>query len=187
MYIKHVISFHFLLDFNTVIATNFCTWYDSCAVVACAKICCDLMAGNGITTRRIFHRIWREFCIILNVTYSELTADSTNVSNHQVVMATNQPLAILSTASVHVAAELYSPQRSSLSSPLTCLKTCLYNVVYATWYFIVFLCIFVNCKLVSSVCHKHSEHVALPRFRNWPYHYHNCHCYCYRYSVSLLS
>ena len=106
----------------------------------------------------------REFCIILNVTHSELAADSTNVSNHQVVMTTNQPIAILSTVSVHVAAELYSPKRSSMSSPLTCLKTCLYNVVYATWYFIVFLCIFVNCKLVSGVCHKHFEHVVLPRF-----------------------
>ena len=29
-----------------------------CAVVACAKICCDLMAGNGITARQSFHRIW---------------------------------------------------------------------------------------------------------------------------------
>ena len=30
------ISFHSHLDSNTVIATNFCTWHDSCAVVACA-------------------------------------------------------------------------------------------------------------------------------------------------------
>ena len=52
------ISFHSHLDSNTVIATKFCTWHDSCAVVACAKICCDLMASNGITARRIFHRIW---------------------------------------------------------------------------------------------------------------------------------
>ena len=52
------ISFHSHLDSNTVIATKFCTWHDSCAVVACAKICCDLMASNGITARRSFHRIW---------------------------------------------------------------------------------------------------------------------------------
>ena len=38
--------------------SKFCTWHDSCAVVACAKICCDLMASNGITIRRSFHRIW---------------------------------------------------------------------------------------------------------------------------------
>ena len=46
------ISFHSHLDYNTVIATKFCTWHDSCAVVACAKICCDLMASNRITARR---------------------------------------------------------------------------------------------------------------------------------------
>ena len=46
------IPFHSHLDSNNVIATKFCTWHDSCAVVACAKICCDLMA------RRSFHRIW---------------------------------------------------------------------------------------------------------------------------------
>ena len=47
------ISFHSHLNFNTVIATKFCT-----AVVACSKICCDLMASNGIMTRRSFHLIW---------------------------------------------------------------------------------------------------------------------------------
>ena len=52
------ISFHSHLDFNTVIATKFCTWHDSCAVVTYAKICCDLMASNGITAKRNFHRIW---------------------------------------------------------------------------------------------------------------------------------
>ena len=52
------ISFHSHLDSNIVIATKFCTWHDSCAVVACAKICCDLMASNRVMARRIFHRIW---------------------------------------------------------------------------------------------------------------------------------
>ena len=52
------IWFLYHLDSNTVIATKFCTWHDSCAVVACAKICCDLMASNGIIARRSFHRIW---------------------------------------------------------------------------------------------------------------------------------
>ena len=52
------ILFHSRFDLNTVTATKFCTWHDSCAVVACAKICCDLMADSGITPRRIFHRIW---------------------------------------------------------------------------------------------------------------------------------
>ena len=52
------ISFHFHLQSNRVIAIKFCTWHDSCAVVACAKIYRDLMASNGITARRSFHRIW---------------------------------------------------------------------------------------------------------------------------------
>ena len=52
------ISFHSHLESNRVIATKFCTWHDSCAVVACGKICRDLMASNGITARRSFHRIW---------------------------------------------------------------------------------------------------------------------------------
>ena len=52
------ILFHFHLDSNTMIDTKFCTWHDSCTVVACAKICCDLMASNGITARQNFHRIW---------------------------------------------------------------------------------------------------------------------------------
>ena len=41
-----------------VIATKFCTWHDSCAVVTCANTYCDLVASNGITARRSFHRIW---------------------------------------------------------------------------------------------------------------------------------
>ena len=52
------ISFHSHLDSNTVIATKFWTWHDSCAVVACAKICCDLKTSKGITARQSFHRIW---------------------------------------------------------------------------------------------------------------------------------
>ena len=43
---------------NAVIAAKFCTWHDSCAVVACAKICCDPMASNRVMARRSFHRIW---------------------------------------------------------------------------------------------------------------------------------
>ena len=52
------ILFHSYLDSNIVIATNFWIWHDSCAVVACAKNCCDLVASSGITPTRNFHRIW---------------------------------------------------------------------------------------------------------------------------------
>ena len=52
------ILFHSHFISNRVIATKVCTWHDSCAVVACANFCCDLMASNGITARRRFDRIW---------------------------------------------------------------------------------------------------------------------------------
>ena len=52
------ILFHSHLAFNKAIATKFCTWHDSCAVVACAKVCCDLMANNRIEARRSFSRNW---------------------------------------------------------------------------------------------------------------------------------
>ena len=48
----------FRSHFDTVIVTKFCTCHDSYAVVSCARICCDLMASNGITERRNFHWIW---------------------------------------------------------------------------------------------------------------------------------
>ena len=51
-------TFHFPLDANTVIATKCSTWHDSCAVMTCAKFCCDLMVSKGITTRQNSHWIW---------------------------------------------------------------------------------------------------------------------------------
>ena len=52
--IRCITSFHSDLKSNTVIATTFCTWHDSCAVVACAKTCCDLMARKGIGSKANF-------------------------------------------------------------------------------------------------------------------------------------
>ena len=43
---------------NIVIATKFCTWHDSWAVVTCAKFCCDMINCNWIRAKWIFHRIW---------------------------------------------------------------------------------------------------------------------------------
>ena len=51
-------SFHSHLDSDTVFPTKFCTWHDSCAVVACAKLCCDPIASIWITAIRSLHRIW---------------------------------------------------------------------------------------------------------------------------------
>ena len=39
---------------NKVITTKFCTCHDSCAVVACAKVWCDIMTRHGITTKQKF-------------------------------------------------------------------------------------------------------------------------------------
>ena len=50
------ISLHSHLESNRVIATKFCTWHDSYAVVACAKICpSDGQQRNYSKTK--FHRI----------------------------------------------------------------------------------------------------------------------------------
>ena len=43
---------------NAVIARKFCTWHDSCTVVACAKFCSDMNPCNGVTLKPSFHRIW---------------------------------------------------------------------------------------------------------------------------------
>ena len=40
------------------IATNFCTWHDSYAVVSCAKFCCNHLIKNGMRTKWNYHRIW---------------------------------------------------------------------------------------------------------------------------------
>ena len=52
------ISFWFHSNSNQVIATKFCAWRDRCAVVACAKICCDLVDSCCMTARWNFHQIW---------------------------------------------------------------------------------------------------------------------------------
>ena len=46
------------LNSDKVITTKFCTWHNSYVLVTCAKICCDLMASNVITSRQILHEIW---------------------------------------------------------------------------------------------------------------------------------
>ena len=51
------ILFYTHLNSINVITTNFCTCHDSCAVMACAKLCCYLMSSNWITARKSFHRI----------------------------------------------------------------------------------------------------------------------------------
>ena len=44
------------LNINEAIATNFCTCHDSCAVVACAKFCSDLVSWKCIIIR-----CWEKF------------------------------------------------------------------------------------------------------------------------------
>ena len=45
-------------SYSEVIIMTFCTWYNSCAVVACAKFCSDIIAYNRVTLKPIFHWIW---------------------------------------------------------------------------------------------------------------------------------
>ena len=53
-----VISFSSHPIFYQAIATKFCTWHDSIAVVSCAKICCDLITMEWINAKWIWFRIW---------------------------------------------------------------------------------------------------------------------------------
>ena len=46
-----------LVSILKVITKKICTWHDSCAVVACAKICCHLADSTWITVTCISHRI----------------------------------------------------------------------------------------------------------------------------------
>ena len=52
------ISFYFHPNTNEVIPLKFCTWHNSCAVVACAKFCYDINISNWVTAKLNFHQIW---------------------------------------------------------------------------------------------------------------------------------
>ena len=43
---------------DKVIAAKFCSWPDSSAVEACAKLFCHMISSNWVTAKRIFYRIW---------------------------------------------------------------------------------------------------------------------------------
>ena len=47
------------LSSNVPIAINICTWHDSCADVACANFCNDMIHQNqnGVRAKQIFYRI----------------------------------------------------------------------------------------------------------------------------------
>ena len=63
------ISFYCHLDSNKLIATKFCTWHDSRAVMACAKFCSEMIPYNRVTLNPIFHRI----CIVKQKSYVKWT------------------------------------------------------------------------------------------------------------------
>ena len=45
-------------SYTKVVATKFCTWHNSCTVVACAKFCSVIIPYNEVTLTPIFHLIW---------------------------------------------------------------------------------------------------------------------------------
>ena len=51
------ISFCSHPSYNQVIAMKFYTWHDSCAVVACAKFCSDIVPYSGVTLRLILSNL----------------------------------------------------------------------------------------------------------------------------------
>ena len=46
------ISFYSHPNPNKVIFTKLCAWHDSCAVVACAKFCCDINIDSNLITAK---------------------------------------------------------------------------------------------------------------------------------------
>ena len=57
IFIKILISFFSDANSYELITTNFCTCHDSLAVMACAKICCDLITWKWYTTKWNCHHI----------------------------------------------------------------------------------------------------------------------------------
>ena len=55
---KMKILFCSLPNCSKVITMVFCTWHDSCALMACAKFCSDMIPYNGGTLKPIFSQIW---------------------------------------------------------------------------------------------------------------------------------
>ena len=52
------ISFCSHPSYSKVVAMKFCTCHDSCADVACAKFCSDMIINIEVTLKPIFHWIW---------------------------------------------------------------------------------------------------------------------------------
>ena len=52
------ISFCSHLNCLKVIAIKFCTWHDSCVVMACAKFCSNMITYEWVTLKPVFRRIW---------------------------------------------------------------------------------------------------------------------------------
>ena len=51
-------EFHSAPSCTELIAVKFCTWHDSCTVMACAKFCSDIIPYNGVTLKPMFYQIW---------------------------------------------------------------------------------------------------------------------------------
>ena len=51
-------------NYFQVIQTKFYTKYDNCTIMACAKVCENLVASNAITTIRLSHKIWISIKIV---------------------------------------------------------------------------------------------------------------------------
>ena len=47
------ISFWSHPSWREVTPIKFCTWYDSCTIVACAKLCSDIIPCNGVTPNKL--------------------------------------------------------------------------------------------------------------------------------------
>ena len=63
------------LSCSKVIAIKFCTWHDSCAIMACAKFYSDIKPNNRVILKPIFTQIW------MTMNYVKWTQDEVMVSD----------------------------------------------------------------------------------------------------------
>ena len=140
------ISFWSHPNSNDLIATQFSTCHDSCAVMACAKLCGDMKAWNGIMLKQIFHWIW-------------ITVERVSV---KWAPRTSLPRGYISSQRVHLFPEGTSPHRGYISSQRVHLLTEgtyipeLLPVPVSSWYY--------RHKSTSQHTHHHCvARLHLPR------------------------
>ena len=65
-----------------VIATQFCTWHESCAIVACVKFCSDMIPYTGFTTQNKICAEYRDMLPRTRMDLSSISGLRPTFTNH---------------------------------------------------------------------------------------------------------